>query len=67
MTAPDECWYRLPIVWLGTAIFIASIAGCIAVIVLASHYSDEPLPVGGERVLKVPESRAAHEVPETLR
>ncbi|MET0498856.1 MAG: hypothetical protein ABW106_11385 [Steroidobacteraceae bacterium] len=54
MTSASERWYRQPIVWLGTAIFCASLAGCIGVIVLASRYEDEPLPVAGERVFKVP-------------
>lgn len=66
MTTSDEHWYRLPIAWLGVAIFILSIAGCIGVIVLASRYSDEPLPVVGERLMKVPAERAAHDVPETI-
>lgn len=65
MTTSGERWYRLPIAWLGIAIFILSIAGCIGVIVLASRYSDEPLPVGGERLLKVPAARATRLVPET--
>ena len=54
MTRDAERWYRLPIAWLGMAVFLASIAGCIGVIVLASRYADEPLPVAGERLLKVP-------------
>jgi len=34
---PDgEPWYRPPVMWLGTAILLASIAGCIALIVAAS-------------------------------
>jgi hypothetical protein len=65
MTTSDERWYRLPIAWLGVAMFILSIAGCIGVIVLASRYSDEPLPVGGERLLKVPAAQAARLAPET--
>ena len=66
MTTSDEPWYRLPIAWLGVAVFIVSIAGCIGVIAMASRYRDEPLPIGGERLLKVPEKRAAHHVPETI-
>lgn len=51
-------WYRLPLLWLCAAIFFASLAGCITMVVLASRYSDEPLPVGGERLLKMPASHA---------
>jgi len=66
MTTFEHRWYRLPIAWLGLAVFIASIAGCIGVIALASRHLDEPLPVGGERLLQVPATRTAHHVPETI-
>ena len=36
MTNTSERWYRPPVVWLGAAILLASIAGCIALIVLAT-------------------------------
>jgi hypothetical protein len=36
MTKPGEPWYRPPVVWLGAAILLASLAGCIALIVAAS-------------------------------
>jgi hypothetical protein len=36
MTNTDERWYRPPVVWLGVAVLVASIAGCIALIVTAS-------------------------------
>jgi branched-subunit amino acid permease len=65
MTVSVERWYRLPIAWLGVAVFIASLAGCIGVIVLASRYADEPLPVEGERLLKVPATLAGHYAPAT--
>jgi hypothetical protein len=57
MNTVSEPWYRVPLLWLGAAILFASIAGCILMIVLASRYPDEPLPVGGEPLLKVPEAR----------
>jgi hypothetical protein len=47
-------WYRQPILWLGIAIFIASLAGCIGMVVLGARYADEPLSVEGERLLKMP-------------
>lgn len=50
-------WYRVPVLWLGIALFGASLAGCIGMIVLASQYSDEPAAASGERLLKMPTSR----------
>ena len=47
-------WYRQPVVWLAAAIFFASLAGCIHLIVLGSRYADETLPVAGEQLLKMP-------------
>jgi len=46
--------HRLPVFWLGVVVFGLSMAGAVATIVLAARYSDEPLPVTGERLLKVP-------------
>lgn len=36
MTNTDERWYRPPVVWLGAAILLASLSGCIALIVVAT-------------------------------
>lgn len=36
MSNADEPWYRPPVMWLGAAILLASLAGCIALIVAAS-------------------------------
>jgi hypothetical protein len=36
MTNMTERWYRPPVVWLGAAILLASMCGCIALIVLAT-------------------------------
>lgn len=36
MNRSDEPWYRPPVMWLGAAILIGSLAGCIALIVAAS-------------------------------
>jgi hypothetical protein len=46
-------WYRQPVAWLGLAIFVASLAGCIWMIVLGARHADEPVPTG-VRVFKVP-------------
>jgi hypothetical protein len=58
MATVGERWYRLPIVWLGATIFFASIAGCIGMVVLASRYADEALPLGSDQLLKMPTARA---------
>jgi hypothetical protein len=52
-------WYRQPILWLGVAIFCASLAGCIAMVVLGSRYADETLPTTAEHLLKIPATRDA--------
>lgn len=36
-------WYRQPVLWLGAAIFGASLAGCIATIVVSSRHVDAPV------------------------
>jgi len=36
MMKGTEPWYRPPVMWLGIAVLLASIAGCIALIVTAS-------------------------------
>jgi hypothetical protein len=36
MSNCGERWYRPPVVWLGAAILFGSLAGCIALIVVAS-------------------------------
>jgi len=57
MTTASEQWHRQPVLWLGVAILLASIAGCIAMVVLASRYPDEPLPLQSDQMLKVPTAR----------
>jgi len=36
MTPSDERWYRPPVVWLGATVLLASLSGCIALIVVAT-------------------------------
>jgi hypothetical protein len=36
-------WYRQPVLWLGAAIFVASLAGCIATIVVSTRHVDAPV------------------------
>ena len=40
---PGSAWYQQPIVWLGMLVFVASMAGCIWLIVVGSRYADTPL------------------------
>ena len=58
MRASGERWYRPPIAWLGATILFVCIVGCISMVVLASRYPDEPLPVSGDQLLKMPATRA---------
>jgi hypothetical protein len=36
MSRTGERWYRPPVVWLGAAILLASLAACITLIVVAT-------------------------------
>jgi len=36
MTSTEVRWYRPPVIWLGAVILLASLAGCIALIVVAT-------------------------------
>ncbi len=49
-----EAWYRQPVLWLGIGIFLASMAGCILMIVIGAGSVDPPLPVQGLEILKMP-------------
>jgi hypothetical protein len=51
-------WYRQPIVWLGVVLFVASLAGCVWIIVVASHHPDAPVEHAGRGLFGVPS--AAH-------
>jgi hypothetical protein len=37
MNPGGEPWYRPPVIWLGLAILLGSLAGCIALIIYAEH------------------------------
>ena len=43
-----ERWFRQPLVWLGALIFLASLLGCIATIVVAWRHADVPIAVERE-------------------
>jgi hypothetical protein len=41
--ATASAWYRQPVLWLGIAVFVASLAGCVWLIVLGTRHADIPL------------------------
>ncbi|MEO8999227.1 MAG: hypothetical protein ABI227_05245 [Rhodanobacter sp.] len=53
-------WYRQPVLWLGVVIFVASLAGCVWMIVLGAQHADTPLTTS-HTVFGVPVS--AHSSP----
>jgi len=55
-----SAWYHQPVLWLGIAIFLASLAGCVWLIVVSVRYADTPLTTS-HAVLGVPAS--AHSAP----
>ena len=48
--------WRQPVVWLALAVFVASLLGCIGMIVLANRLADPEVPVGPV-IMKVPLER----------
>ncbi|TBR39340.1 MULTISPECIES: hypothetical protein [Dyella] len=54
-------WYRQPVVWLGMGIFVATLAGCVWMIVLGSRHRDEAVETS-RQVFGVPKS--AHSAPQ---
>ena len=68
MQAPSDiaartasAWYRQPVLWLGIAIFLASLAGCVWLIVLGARHADTPVQTS-HTVFGVPVS--AHSSPQ---
>jgi hypothetical protein len=61
---PASNWYRQPVLWLGIAVFFASIAGCVWLIVVSVRYADTPLTTS-QSVFGVPVSThsTAHPAP----
>jgi hypothetical protein len=55
---PPAAWYRQGVLWLGIVLLVASLAGCIGMIVLGARHADEPLPTGAE-IFRVPVARPA--------
>lgn len=56
--------WRQPVVWLGVAIFLASLAGCVLMIVLALSNPDQAPPAGGDYIMKMPVNRIPAEPPK---
>ena len=63
MRTARERWYGQPVVWLGAAILLASIVGCIGLIVSASRYPDEPVQLTNDELLHVPVAREPQRSP----
>lgn len=53
-SAGSASWYHQPVVWLAATLLAATLAGCVAMIVLGLRYADEPLPLESGQVFKVP-------------
>lgn len=49
-----DAWYRHPLLWLGSFILLASLAGCIWMIVMATRYPDPPLDIGEQQTFRMP-------------
>lgn len=47
-------WYRVPVLWLGLAVFAASIAGSVWLVRVSSQYRDEPVTASPHAVFGVP-------------
>ena len=47
-------WYRQPVLWLGLLLFVASLAGCVWMIVLGVRHADTPVATAGGEVFRVP-------------
>jgi len=57
-------WYRQPVAWLGVALFVASLAGCVWIIVVAAHHPDTPVENAGNGLFGVPSAaRSSHGPP----
>jgi hypothetical protein len=49
--------WRQPVVWLGAAIFLASLIGCLVMIVLAGRHDDPAAGAAADYLMKVPIKR----------
>ena len=51
-----SAWYHQPVLWLGVVVFVASIAGCVWLIVVSVRYADTPLSTSSQAVFGMPAS-----------
>lgn len=47
-------WYRQPLVWLGSLIVLAFVAGSVWLFRVAMQYPDPPLDTGGGQKFRMP-------------
>jgi hypothetical protein len=60
---PGHAWHRQPVVWLGLAMFLGSLAGCVWMIVVAAQYQDTPVAAQSPAVFGVPVAAATAGAP----
>ena len=58
-----HAWHRQPVVWLGLAMFLGSLAGCVWMIVVAAQYDDTPVATRSPAVFGVPVAAATTAAP----
>lgn len=59
-TDPGVRWYHQPVLWLGIAVFVVSMLGCVWIIVASTRSADVPLQTA-HVVFGVPASaRSSH-------
>ena len=57
-----SAWYSQPMLWLGAFVFVASIAGCVWLIMVGIRYADTPLDTT-HTVFGVPVSAQSSAIP----
>lgn len=62
---PRNRWFQQPVVWLGGFIFLASLAGCVWMIVLGGQHADESLLTNTPQIMKMPLDRSAELPPDS--
>jgi hypothetical protein len=55
-TGASNAWYAQPILWLGVAVFVLSMAGCVWIIVASLRYDETPHHGHSQVILGVPAS-----------
>ncbi len=68
MSGNGNHWYQQPIAWLGIVIFVASLAGCVHLIVLAATHEDPPIPTADKDIsFRIPATRDPPEAPTPVK